>query len=258
MILYLMYVKKQLKTNFIYRGSSFMAMIGQTLNNIASFIAIYILFQKFHTLNGYSFGEILITYSVVTFTFSFSEMMFRGFDEFDRLIGMGTLDALLLRPRNIVLQICGQKIETMKLGRVVFSLALLVVACVISPVQWSIVKVIVLIEMLIAGVIVFFGIFLLTATVTIFTIKTPEFVNVLTYGGREICYYPLDVFKKFITKFFTFIIPYATFNYIPLKYLLYGSSAGIFAIFYPWVSIVFAVICCAIFNYCLRFYKSAG
>lgn len=258
MKLYFKYLSAQLKTNFAYRGSSLMSIFGQMLNTVAAFFGIYLLFLRFGSVGGYPFEVIMLTFGVVAVSFYFAEMMFRGFDEFSNLVRTGQLDTLLLRPRNIVLQILGSKIETMKLGRVVFGLVVLIIACIIAPVQWTALKVLVLLEMLIAGVFMFFGIYLLTSAVTIFTIRTPEAVNVLTYGARDLCNYPLDVYKKGVRKFFTFILPYATFNYIPLRYLLYGADAGWFCAVYPWFSVMFAALMYVVFNLSLKGYKSAG
>lgn len=258
MRLYFKYVRNQFKTGFAYRGSSVMTMIGQVLGVIATIIGIYCLFQEFNTLGDYSFNDILITYAVVIFIFSFDEMMFRGFDEFDSLIRTGELDRLLLRPRNLVLQICGHKIEVIKIGRVLVGAILIILACVLSNVQWDVWKVLILIEMIISGIITFFGVYLLTSALTIFTIQKAEFINVFTDGGRELCYYPLDIFKKFITKIFTFIIPFASFNYIPLRYILGFADATVWNAIYPLVCIPFVLIGYFVFNYCMKFYKSAG
>lgn len=258
MKLYFKYLKVQFKTNITYKGSSMMAIFGQLLMIIATLFGIYCLFQQFSTLGEYSFSDVLITYAIVIFVFSFDEMMFRGFDEFDNLIRTGEMDRLLLRPRNLVLQICGQKIEIMKLGRTIIGLILIILACIFSNVQWDFFKVVVLIEMVASGIITFFGVYLFTSCITIFTIQKAEFINVFTDGGRELCYYPLDVFKKFITKFFTFVIPFASFNYLPLRYILGFADATVWYAIYPLISIVFCVIGYFVFNFCMRFYKSAG
>lgn len=235
-----------------------MSIFGQFLMIIATLVGIYCLFGQFGTLGDYAFNDILITYSIVIFVFSFDEMFFRGFDEFDKLIRTGDMDRLLLRPRNLVLQICGQKVELMKLGRTIIGLVLIIVSCIISNIEWDFLKVLVLIEMILSGIITFFGVYLLTCCITIFTIQKAEFINIFTDGGRELCYYPLDVFKKFISKFFTFVIPFASFNYLPLRYLLGFADATIWYAIYPLVSVVFCIIAYFVFNFCMRFYKSAG
>lgn len=233
-------------------------MISQSLGIIATLTGIICLFSKFSTLGEYTLKDILVTYSIIVFIFSFDEMMFRGFDEFDDLTKNGDMDKLLLRPRNLVLQISGQKVEVSKLGRVVVSLILIIFASIYSNIQWNFIKVLVLIEMIVSGIITFFGVYLLTSSITIFTIKKAEFINIFTDGGKELCYYPLNIFKKFICKFFTFIIPFASFNYIPLRYLLGFADASVLNIIYPLICIPFAIIAYFIFMRCMRHYKSCG
>ena len=258
MRLYFKYFKTQVKANLTYRASTVLASFGQLLGTITTLIGIYLLFGKFNHLGDYSFEHILITYAIVIFVFSFDEMIFRGLDEFEKLISTGEMDKLLLRPRNLVLQICGYKIEPMKLGRVLFGLALIVFACVNLSINWTIWKVLILFEMILSGIITFFGVYLFTSSITIFTINKAEFINIFTDGGRELCYYPLDIFKKFISKLFTFVIPFASFNYMPLRYLLGFGDASVWNIIYPLLSIVFCIIGYIVFNLCMKKYKSCG
>lgn len=258
MKLYFKYLKIQLKTNTSYRASFWFTMIGQVLSSVGIILGFALLFDKFKILGDYSIYDILITYSVVLLVFAFDEMVFRGFDEFDGLIKSGDLDRLLLRPRNIVLQICGYKVELMKLGRVILATVVLIVGCVLLPTGWTFGKILILLEMIISGIITFFGVYLFTSSITIFTIQKAEFINIFTDGGRELCYYPLDIFPKLVTKIFTFVIPFASFNYLPLRYILGFADASVWNIIFPAFSIVFAVICYFVFNFCLKFYKSAG
>lgn len=44
--------------------------------------------------------------------------------------------------------------------------------------------------------------------------------HVLTDGGRELAQYPLNIYEKWVTALFTFLIPFGTFNYLPALYLL--------------------------------------
>ena len=258
MKLYFKYFTTQIKANMTYRASSIFASIGQLLGTITTLIGIYLLFGKFDHLGDYSFEHILLTYAIIIFVFSFDEMIFRGFDEFDRLISTGEMDRLLLRPRNIVLQVCGYKIEPMKLGRVLFGLGLIIFACFNLSIEWSMLKALIVLEMVVSGIITFFGVYLFTASITIFTINRAEFINIFTDGGRELCYYPLDIFKKFISKLFTFVIPFASFNYIPLRYLLGFSDGSAWNLVYPLISIVFCFIGYITFNICMKKYKSCG
>ena len=186
MKLYFKYFTTQIKANMTYRASSIFASFGQLLGTITTLIGIYLLFGKFDHLGDYSFEHILLTYAIIIFVFSFDEMIFRGFDEFDRLVSTGEMDRLLLRPRNIVLQVCGYKIEPMKLGRVLFGLGLIIFACFNLSIEWTILKALIVLEMVVSGIITFFGVYLFTASITIFTINRAEFINIFTDGGREL------------------------------------------------------------------------
>src|SRR5690606_3917469 len=52
------------------------------------------------------------------------------------------------------------------------------------------------------------------------TIQGLEVVNIFTDGGSEMAQYPLNIYHKWVSKFFTFVIPFGTVNYLPLMYLL--------------------------------------
>ena len=88
------------------------------------------MFQKFSNLQGYNIYEILLTFSIIHFGFSMNETFARGIDQFDSLIVDGSFDRLLLRPRNILLQVIGYQIDYTKLARVIQSIIVMIVALI--------------------------------------------------------------------------------------------------------------------------------
>jgi ABC-2 type transport system permease protein len=191
--------------------------------------------------------------------FAISEFLFRGFDLFDQLIIKGELDVLFLRPRGMVLQILGHKIEFGKLGRVFFSLAVLIYVILTTQIAWTFLKLATIVLMIISGVVIFLGVFMLSSSVTIFTIRGNEFVNIFTNGGKELTEYPLDIYKKFFTKFFTFFVPFACFNYLPLHFILSKPSASILInMLSPIYGMLFIIPCYFIFKWALTKYTSTG
>lgn len=258
MKLYRKYLALQVKSAFEYRASLIFDMISGSLTTIASFFAIFLLFKNYETIGGYSFSEVLITYALVNFTFSVAECMFRGFDTFDKLVRTGELDRLLIRPRSVFLQVLGHKIELNKIGRILFSGAVLVWACVNLSITWTAMKLMVILLMVFGSIIIFAGMFLLFSSMCIFTVEGIEVVNVITNGGRDLAQYPIDVYSGFFRKVFTYIIPLGVVNYLPLQYLLGFSNATIWHALSPLFSIVFFAICFFIFKWSLTKYKSTG
>lgn len=258
MKLYKKYLSIQVKSAFQYRASLIFDIISSALSTVTVFFGILMLFQEYTTVGGYGLNEILITYSLVYFAFSIAEMVFRGFDQFDKLVKTGELDRLLIRPRNIFIQVLGYKFEFNKLGRVAFSLIILIYALCTASIVWSFMKILTVILMIIGTIIIFAGLFLIFSSVSIFTIDGIEAVNVVTNGGRDLCQYPIDIYSGFFRKVFTYIIPLGVVNYIPLQYLLGYSSATIFNALAPLLSIVFFGLCYLIFKWSLTKYKSTG
>jgi len=259
MKLYFSYIKQQLKISMQYRSATLMMVFVNTVSYLGSILALVLLFTTFSNLAGYSLQEVLITTSVSLLVFSFSEFLFRGFDQFDILVYSGSLDHMFLRPRSIFLQVLGYKMEIGKLGRVVMSIAILVWALVTSGIQWNFAKAILLLLMVLSGIVIFLGVFLFSSGINIFTIKGNEFVNIFTNGGREVAGYPLDIFNKAIRNFFTFIIPFASFNYLPLQYLLGNTQANIWVNYLsPIYGMAFVIPAYLFFNWALTKYNSSG
>ena len=97
MKLYFKFVAMQLKCQMQYKASFFMMTLGQFLVSFTAFLSIFFLFTRFHTVQDYSFSEILICFSVILTSFSLTECFVRGFDVFPRLIQSGNLDRILVR-----------------------------------------------------------------------------------------------------------------------------------------------------------------
>ena len=259
MRMYFKYIVQQLKISLQYRSATFMMMFVGFITSLGSLYGVILLFDRFSNIAGYTLEEVLLMFSVVLFVFSFCELFFRGFDTFETLVKSGDLDQLFIRPRGIFLQVLGYKMEFGKIGRVILSVGVLIYAALNSTIQWNALKVVTLLLMVISGIFIFLGIFLLSSSVNIFTIQGNEFVNIFTNGGRDIASYPLDIFNKFIKTFFTFIVPFACFNFIPLQFLMGSRSATILGnMLAPLYGILFVVPCFYVFKWALTKYSSSG
>lgn len=94
-----------------------------------------------------------------------------------------------------------------------------------SGIRWTIQGVLLLLFMILCGIFLFMGLYIIYATLCFFTIEGLEFMNIFTDGGREFGRYPAGIYGSSILKFLTFIVPLACFQYYPLLILL-GKAAG--------------------------------
>ena len=257
MKLYLKLVAMQLNCQMPYKTSVVMTALGQFLTSFTAFLSVLFLFNRFHSVQDYSFSEVLICFSVMLTSFSLTECFVRGFDIFPRLIRSGNLDRILVRPRSEIFQVLTSTIEFSRIGRLLQAIAVLVYAVPTSGVVWTADKVLAVILMLLGGVAVFSALFILYAGFSFFTIESLEFMNIFTDGSREFGMYPLSVYGEGVLKFYTYCIPIALFQYYPFLYLV-GRSDDVRLIFLPLLGFLFLIPCYAFFRFGLRRYKSTG
>ena len=257
MKLILKYLSTHLKVDLEYRASFILTAIAQGIVMLVELFAINSLFHKFGLLDTYNINELLLGFSIVWLGFSLTEMFFRGFDHFSELIIHGNFDILLIRPRNIYLQIFGSDICYEKISRVLVSSFLFISSSLKVIKTITFLKLLTLFLIVIGCVIIFVSIFIIGAAFCFITIQGLEVVNIFTDGSRQLTQYPMGIYKPIIRKIFTFIIPLTCVNYYPIKYLT-GNTTNIIYIFLPLVSIIFLIISILIFNKGIRKYNSTG
>ncbi|MDR1696668.1 MAG: ABC-2 family transporter protein [Rickettsiales bacterium] len=250
---FLMHIKSQMQ----HKASFLMLTIGQFLVSFSAFLGIDFMFSRFNVVNGFTFAQVLLCFAIMLMAFSTAEIFGRGFDVFPQMLGNGEFDRALVRPRNIVFQVLASKMEFTRIGR--FSQAALVLLYAVpnSGVDWTPDKILTMILMIVCGAFVFFGLFLIYAAISFFTIEGLEFMNIFTDGGREFGKYPFSVYGDKILKFLTYVIPLALFQYWPLLYLL-GRTDNKMYMFLPVAALVFLIPCYGFFRLGLRHYKSTG
>ena len=105
------------------------------------------------------------------------------------------------------------------------------------------------------------GLFLIEAIFVIYSVKSVELVNALTYGGRSACEYPVDIFPRPLRILFTAVAPFALVLHVPSAWILgkplYGWPAWT-AFVCPLAGIAFFLAIYCLFRVALRHYRSTG
>lgn len=250
-------LKLHFKSVLQYRASFITSLISQVFIFFSYYFVILSLFDKFDNIKGFTLYEVLLCFSIIQFGFSFNEVFARGIDKFDKLIIEGGFDRLLLRPKNLILQVLCSDGDFVKVSRLIQSIIVLIIALINLKIEITFMKIICLILMLISSCVIFFGIFLLAASYCFITIQGLEVRNVFTDGGKHMAQYPIGVFKKGFVFFFTFIIPYAFVNYYPLLYFI-GKKDNIIYAFSPLVVLLYLIPCFIVFYMGVKKYEGSG
>lgn len=257
MKLYFHYLSILLKSRMEYKLSFLLTVLGQFLVSFTTFLGVYFMFDRFHSVMDFGFEEVLLCFSVVLMAFSLAEMFVRGFDVFPSLIRSGELDRILVRPRGVIFQVLTSNMEFSRVGRLLQAALVLCYALPKSGVCWTADKSLTLVLMLFGGVMVFTGLFILYAALSFFSIEGLEFMNIFTDGSREYGKYPLVIYGEGVLKMLTYVVPIALFQYYPFLYLT-GRSQNQWLMALPVAAAVFVIPCYIMFRIGLKKYQSTG
>ncbi len=254
--LYLSLVVACLRGQLQYRASFVMMALGQFLVTGLEFAAIAALFYRFGSVHGWQLRQVAFLYGVVGSGYALAEGLCRGFDQFSAIIRRGDFDRLLLRPRSTILQVAAFEVQLMRIGR--FLQAAFVLAWALMRLQPDASTLIVAAAMVTGTMCTFCGLFVLQATLTFFTIETPEIVNVVTYGGVETASFPLSIYPSWLRFTFTWLVPLASTAYLPARLLFKSHGRMLSILILPGCGLLFLLASILIWQFGERHYASTG
>ena len=255
--LYLKYFAINLQSQMQYKATFLLNVFARTIISFATVFGVWFMFLRFHEIEGFTLSQVFLCTSVTSMSFSLAEVFARGFDIFPRLLGNGQFDRCLVRPRNILFQVLASQMEFARIGIFIQSLFVLGYALPTSGVVWTGDKIFTLLLMIPCGTVVFFCLYIIYAAFSFFTIEGLEFMNILTYGGREFGRYPYGIYGDGVLRFLTYVVPLALIQYYPLLYLLDIAQHRAY-MFVPLASLLFILPSYAFFRFGLRRYRSTG
>jgi ABC-2 type transport system permease protein len=259
--LYCHYLRLSLRAQMQYRASFVLATLSQLLVTSIEFLGVWALFSRFGTLRGWTLPEVALFYGLVNVAFALADAFSRGFDMFSYFIKHGEFDRLLLRPRSTILQLAGHELALKKLGRLAQGAAVLGWAMASVDGACTPAHVALLTAALAGAVCLFFGLMILQATLTFWTIEGLEITNTVTYGGVDAMQYPLAIYHRYFQRFFTYVVPLACVCYYPVLTVL-GKSADGVPPWLGWVSpvagVAFLALSQQVWQIGVRHYRSTG
>lgn len=255
--LYWHYLSIHVRSAMQYKTSFVMTAIGQFLVSFNMFLGIYFMFDRFGSVEGFRYSEVLLCFSITLMEYSLGECIARGFDTFDSTVRKGEFDRVMIRPRHEILQVLGSNIELTRVGKMAQAVVMFVYGVTRCEIVWDFPRVITVIFMLTGGTALFCGIFLIYAALCFYTLDGLEFMNILTDGAREYGKYPISIYGKRMMQLCTFLVPYALVQYYPLLYLI-GRSDNVWYIFLPLLAAVFLIPCYLLWKIGVRHYQSSG
>jgi ABC-2 type transport system permease protein len=215
------YARASFKGQLAYPGSTLLLSIGQFLATIIDVGAIWLLFDRFGAVRGWKLGEVCLFFGMVSVSFTIADFLSRGFDVFGtEFVRTGAFDRILLRPRSAALQLIGHEFRLTRVGRLLQGIALIAIATLSLKLTWDAHALVLAAWTISGGVALFFGLLVLQAVLSFWTVESLEAVNALTYGGVQAAQFPLSLYPGWFRGFLTFVVPLGCVAYFPVLAIL--------------------------------------
>jgi ABC-2 type transport system permease protein len=252
----------QIRGQAQYRASFVMEMVGQSTYTFMDFAAVLVLFRVTPAMGGFGLWQVLLISGLAICGFSAADLAVGNVEQLRQYVRTGLLDAMLIRPRRVLPQLLAIDFQLRRVGRVVFAVVLVAVACAHVGVDWTWWRVLLVVGTPIAAAVFYAGIFVLTASVAFWWIDSGEFANSFTYGGREFATYPITIYGSVFRRVFAFGIGFAFISYYPALAIMdtpdpLGMPAW-FGALGPAAAAVMTAIAALVWRTGLRHYEGTG
>lgn len=244
-----------------YRASFVMQTLSQVIMTGGDLMAVLVLMDRFTALGQWTADEILFFFGVMQVPFALCEFLNRGLGTFSGMIVRGGFDTLLLRPKSLLLQVICSQLDPRRIGSVVIGAAALAVSSAHMSLRWTWGSALLLLSAVLGTLLMLTGLFILEAVINIFSVRAVEAVNILTYGGRAACQYPVDIYPKPLRVLFTYIAPIALCLHLPVSVILGKPLMNVpawVACLGPLVGVAFFLMMTQVWRLGVRHYRSTG
>jgi ABC-2 type transport system permease protein len=251
-----------MRADFQYRLSFFSMAAGQFFITFLDFLAILVIFTKVEALGGWSVAEVAVLYGLSGVAFVLADVFVGQVEACARRIKDGSFDLLLIRPLGPLLQLSADEFAIRRVGKLVQATGVLVVALVAADIAWSPAAVVWLLVSITAGAVIAGSVWIVSSSLSFWTVDTQEVANTFTYGGNYLTSYPLHIFSEWLRNLLAFVVPLAFVSYYPALVLLdradpLGLPDGVrFA--GPAAAVAAAFLARTVWRIAVRHYQSTG
>ena len=181
-----------IRSSLSYRTSFAILTLSSMLITFLDFVGLWLMLHLIGDLDGWALWEIALLYGASGIGIGVADLLIGSVEQIGQHIRTGTLDAMLVRPVPLLVQVCADRFAIRRLGRI--TQAVVVFAWGAWHVDWTPTKVVVALLMMVSASVIFFALFVAFSCVQFWTQDASEFANAFTYGGNTMTQYPLSIF----------------------------------------------------------------
>ena len=251
-----------IRSHMQYPASFVMQTLAQLVMEGGEMLAVILLVDRFDHLNQWTPGNLYFFFGLMSVSFYITECFGRGITgTFPSMVRSGQLDTVLLRPRGVLTQVLCADADPRRIACIAVGTASLVIGSRMSGIVWTMPKALLLLESICCAFWLILGLFMIEAILCVYSVKSVELANALTYGGRSACQYPIDTYPRPLRVLFTVVAPFALVMHVPASHILgkplFGWP-GWTGFVTPLAGLVLFGVMYTLFRMAMRHYRSTG
>jgi ABC-2 type transport system permease protein len=245
------YFSFNLKCSLQYRTSFIVQVIGMMINNSSFLFFWWVIYRNVNTIEGYTFGDILILWGLASSTYGFSYIIFGNVRELSGIIVNGALDSFLLQPKDIIINVCASKMEVSAWGDLIFGYVLLFLSSKLSLSSFFLFTLFIII-----GGLTFFSSILIINSLALYLGNIESTKRLVEMFFITFSTYPEGIFGKYLRVIFYTFLPVGFMIYLPVGIMTSFSSLRLIIVFLA--ALVYITLSYTIFYNGLKRYESGN
>jgi ABC-2 type transport system permease protein len=249
-------------TTLEYRANFALWALFTLVYHGSAITALWIVFQNFPAMNGWSFREMSFLYGLWMLAHGLHNALFSNVDGIPERIREGDFDRVLIRPLDALFQVVSTPGQIFP-DELIAALAYFCFATWYSGVRVDALFLAAVPPIVLGGALIDLGINLIIATAAFWFVRVDELRWIALQLEQEFTRYPITIYSRGVRLLLTFALPFAFMNYFPAAYLLHkpGSGLGLppqAGLFTPLIGVLFVTVAYAFWRYGLNRYQGAG
>ena len=236
--IYLKIISQDFKSKMSYRADFFISTIGMILTNISGFIAFYIMFQNFETINGWNYYEMLFLYGFSLIALTPMQCLFDNNWNLRNYVYDGEFIKYCFRPINIFFYYISEVFDIKGLGQLLMGGITLVYAFNKLNLAFSCSTILLLFVAVFSASLFMIAIMNIAAASCFWIVKS-GFVMVTMFKFTNYAKYPVSIYNSIFRFIFSFVIPIAFVAYFPSLVFLRPENIPILTFISPVLGIVY-------------------
>lgn len=241
-------IKYAMMKEMINKASFLSNIVFMVLNNSSFIIQWLILFSLKESIGGYSFEQVMLLWGLAAGTYGVAHFFFKNAFDLSEIIQTGKLDAYLVQPKNVLIQIITTDVSVAALGDLVYALIIVVIF------GFRIIPLFVLFS--ITGGFIAVSISIIFSSLAFWFQRTEMLTDTMNGIILNFATYPDGIFKGFVKIILFTIVPVGIANYLPV-HIMTNFDIKLFLIVIV-VTILLILFAFFIFNKGLKRYSSSN